>query len=116
MNLPILRLGAVKDVERFKEHLHSLGLDIPCDASIVPGPDSPLRQPLSRAGITLANRIAIQPMEGWDATRDGNISESMLRRWRRLGTSGAKLSWGCEAAAVSHAGRANPNQLLVSAT
>jgi 2,4-dienoyl-CoA reductase-like NADH-dependent reductase (Old Yellow Enzyme family) len=114
VNLPILRLGAVKDVERFKEHLHSLGLDIPCDASIVSGPDSPLRQPLTRAGITLANRIAIQPMEGWDATRDGNISESMLRRWRRLGTSGAKLIWGCEAAAVSHAGRANPNQLLVS--
>jgi NADPH2 dehydrogenase len=114
MNLPILRLGAVKDVERFKEHLHSLGLSVPCDLSIVAGPDSPLRQPLSRAGITLANRIAIQPMEGWDATRDGNISESMLRRWRRLGASGAKPIWGCEAAAVSHAGRANPNQLMAS--
>ena len=115
MNLPILRLGAVKNVERFKEHLYSLGLNIPCDSAIFTGPDSPLRQPLTRAGITLANRIAIQPMEGWDATRDGNISESMLRRWRRLGTSGAKLIWGCEAAAVSHAGRANPNQLMVSA-
>ena len=115
MDLPILRLGAVKDVERFKEHLRSLGLNIPCDSTIVSGPDSPLRQPLSRAGITLANRIAMQPMEGWDATRDGNISESMLRRWRRLGASGAKLIWGCEAAAVSHAGRANPNQLMVSA-
>jgi NADPH2 dehydrogenase len=115
VNLPILRLGAVKDVERFKEHLHSLGLDIPCDSSIITRSDSPLRQPLSRAGITLANRIAILPMEGWDATRDGNISESMLRRWHRLGTSGAKLIWGCEAAAVSHAGRANPNQLMVSA-
>jgi 2,4-dienoyl-CoA reductase-like NADH-dependent reductase (Old Yellow Enzyme family) len=115
VNLPILRLGAVKNVERFKEHLYSLGLNIPCDSSIFTGPDSPLRQPLSRAGITLANRIAIQPMEGWDATRDGNISESMLRRWHRLGTSGAKLIWGCEAAAVSHAGRANPNQLMVSA-
>jgi NADPH2 dehydrogenase len=115
VNLPILRLGAVKDVERFREHLHSLGLNIPCDSLIICGPDSPLRQPLSRAGITLANRIAIQPMEGWDATRDGNISESMLRRWHRLGGSGAKLIWGGEAAAVSHAGRANPNQLVVSA-
>ena len=114
MNLPILRLGAVKDVKRFKDHLHSLGLSIPCDSAILTGPDSPLRQPLSRAGITLANRIAIQPMEGWDATREGNISESMLRRWHRLGSSGAKLVWGCEAAAVSHAGRANPNQLIVS--
>ena len=114
MDLPILRLGAVKDVERFKQHLHSLGLNIPCDSSIVTAPDSPLQQPLSRAGITLANRIAMQPMEGWDATRDGNISESMLRRWHRLGSSGAKLIWGCEAAAVSHAARANPNQLMVS--
>src|SRR4029077_6556469 len=115
VNLPILRLGAVKDVERFREHLHSLGLYIPCDSLIIPGADSPLRQPLLRAGITLANRIAIQPMEGWDATRDGDISESMLRRWHRLGASGAKLIWGGEAAAVSHAGRANPNQLMVSA-
>jgi len=115
MNLPILRLGAVKDVVRFQQHLQSLGLEIPCDSKVVVGQDSPLRQPLSRSGITLTNRIAVQPMEGWDATGDGNISESMLRRWRRLGTSGAKLIWGCEAAAVSHAGRANPNQLMVAA-
>ena len=114
MNLPVLRLGTVKDVGRFKEHLRSLGLDIPCDSAIVSGPESPLRQPLSRAGISLPNRIAMHPMEGWDATADGNITESMLRRWRRLGTSGAKLIWGGEAAAVSHAGRANPNQLVVA--
>jgi NADPH2 dehydrogenase len=115
MNLPILRLGAVKDVARFQQHLQSLGLEVPCDSKVVVGQDSPLRQPLSRSGITLGNRIAVHPMEGWDATADGNISETMLRRWRRLGTSGAKLIWGCEAAAVSHAGRANPNQLMVAA-
>lgn len=114
MNLPILRLGTVKDVARFKEHLQSLGLDIPCDLTLASGPDSSLRQPLSRAGIHLLNRIAVHPMEGWDATADGNITESMLRRWRRLGRSGAKFVWGGEAAAVSHAGRANPNQLVVA--
>ena len=38
----------------------------------------------------------------------------MLRRWSRIGSSGAKLVWGGEAAAVSHAGRANPNQLVVA--
>jgi NADPH2 dehydrogenase len=115
MNLPVLRVGTVKDVARFQDHLRSLGLTIPCDSTVIAGSDSPLRQPLSRAGIHLANRIAVHPMEGWDATPDGNISESMLRRWRRLGSSGAKLVWGCEAAAVSHAGRANPNQLVVAA-
>ena len=114
MNLPVLRLGTIKDVTRFREHLHALGLQIPCDSMLVSGPDAPLRQPLLRSGITLANRIAVHPMEGWDATVDGNVTESMLRRWRRLGTSGAKLIWGGEAAAVSHAGRANPNQLMVA--
>jgi NADPH2 dehydrogenase len=114
MSLPILRLGTVKGVARFKEYLGSLGLKIPCDAELISGAESPLRQPLSRAGIKLANRIATHPMEGWDATADGNVTESMLRRWQRFGSSGAKLIWGGEAAAVSHAGRANPNQLVVA--
>ncbi len=115
MSLPILRLGTVRDVSRFRQHLRTLGLNIPCDSEVLSGAESPLLQPLSRGEIHLANRIAVHPMEGWDATPDGNISESMLRRWRRLGTSGAKLVWGGEAAAVSHAGRANPNQLAVGA-
>jgi len=114
MNLPVLRLGTVKDVTGFKEHLLSLGLVIPCDATLISGPESPLRQPLSRMGIKLPNRIAVHPMEGWDATADGSITESMLRRWRRLGASGGKLIWGGEAAAVSHTGRANPHQLVVA--
>src|SRR5258708_6315387 len=115
MSLPILRLGTFKDVSRFQQHLRTLGLNIPCDSEVISGPESPLLHPLSRGEINLANRIAVHPMEGWDATSDGNVSESMLRRWRRLGTSGAKLVWGGEAAAVSHAGRANPNQLVVAA-
>ncbi len=105
MSLPILRLGTVKDVSRFQQHLRTLGLNIPCDSEVISRPESPLLQPLSRGEINLANRIAVHPMEGWDATPDGNISESMLRRWHRLGTS----------AAVSHAGRANPSQLVVAA-
>jgi 2,4-dienoyl-CoA reductase-like NADH-dependent reductase (Old Yellow Enzyme family) len=36
-----------------------------------------------------------------------------FRRWRRFGASGAKLIWGGEAVAVSHEGRANPNQLAI---
>ena len=114
MSLPILRLGALKDVSRFREHLVSLGVEIPCDDEVLDGPSSSLQQPLSRGAILLANRIAVHPMEGWDATADGNITESMLRRWHRMGSSGAKLVWGGEAAAVSHAGRANPNQLLIA--
>src|SRR5215472_7725204 len=111
----ILRLGAVKQVEEFRQHLRLLGLEIPCDPDIQRGADhSPLLAALNRGGCKVANRIAINPMEGWDGTADGQPSEHTLRRWRRFGQSGAKLIWGGEAVAVRHEGRANPNQLVIS--
>jgi NADPH2 dehydrogenase len=110
----ILRLGTLKNVARFQEHLNALRLSIPCDHELASGPDSPLRKPLVKDQITIGNRIAVQPMEGWDGTLDGNPTENTLRRWRRFGSSGAKLIWGGEAVAVSHQGRANPNQLLAA--
>ena len=111
---PILRLGTVKSAAAFREHLHSLHLALPCDDGILTGQESPLRQPLVRGEIKIGNRIAVQPMEGWDGLADGNPSEHTIRRWQRFGSSGAKLIWGGEAVAVSHAGRANPNQLLAA--
>jgi NADPH2 dehydrogenase len=109
-----LRLGSVKNVSQFAEHLRALQLQIPCDPEILPAPDSPLFAPLTRGEIKIGNRIAINPMEGWDGTADGNPTENTLRRWRRFGQSGAKLIWGGEAVAISRTGRANPNQLLIA--
>jgi NADPH2 dehydrogenase len=111
---PILRLGTLKSVARFQEHVQSLQLNIPCDSEVVGGPESPLRRPLSRREIKIGNRIAVQPMEGWDGNADGNPSEHTLRRWKRFGQSGGKVIWGGEAVAVSHQGRANPNQLVIA--
>jgi NADPH2 dehydrogenase len=110
----ILRLGSVKDVGRFQSYLQALSLRIPCDPQIVTGAQSPLRRPLHRGPFKIGNRIAVQPMEGWDATPDGAPSENTVRRWQRFGRSGGKLIWGGEAVAVSHEGRANPNQLLAA--
>jgi NADPH2 dehydrogenase len=112
---PFLRLGRVKDVARFREHLDSLHLSIPCDDELASGLESPLRWPLINGELKVGNRIAVQPMEGWDGTLEGKPSESTLRRWQRFGRSGAKLIWGGEAVAVSHEGRANPNQLVIAA-
>jgi hypothetical protein len=109
-----LRLGSLKDVSRFQDHLRALNLRIPCDSEIVTGAQSPLRWPLERGPFKIGNRIAVQPMEGWDATPDGAPSENTVRRWQRFGRSGGKLIWGGEAVAVSHEGRANPNQLLAA--
>ena len=80
------------------------------------GPSSPLAQPLDVDGVRVGNRFCILPMEGWDGTKDGAPSPLTERRWRHFGTSGAKLIWGGEAVAVRAEGRANPNQLLISAT
>jgi len=113
--LPILRLGSVKEVQRFKDHLQALGLHLPCDSELISGADSPLRLPLERSGYKFGNRIAVQPMEGWDGLPDGNPSEYTIRRWERFGQSGASLIWGGEAVAVRHDGRANPNQLVIAA-
>jgi 2,4-dienoyl-CoA reductase-like NADH-dependent reductase (Old Yellow Enzyme family) len=110
----ILRLGSVKNVAQFAQHLRALRLQIPCDSEILGAAESPLFAPLSRGGIKIGNRFAINPMEGWDGTSDGKPTENTLRRWRRFGQSGAKLIWGGEAVAVSHGGRANPNQLVIA--
>jgi NADPH2 dehydrogenase len=110
----IQRLGSIRDVNHFEEHLAALRLTIPCDRELLRGAESPLAQPIVRGGIKIGNRFAVNPMEGWDGTSDGNPSEHTLRRWQRFGRSGAKLIWGGEAVAVCREGRANPNQLLAA--
>jgi 2,4-dienoyl-CoA reductase-like NADH-dependent reductase (Old Yellow Enzyme family) len=113
-NPAILRLGSVKDPLRFQAHLRSLQVAIPCDVELARTADSPFLLPLQRGGIKIGNRIAINPMEGWDGTPDGNPSELTYRRWQKFGASGAKLIWGGEAVAVSASARANPNQLVMA--
>lgn len=108
------RLGALRDVAAFRAHAAGAGATLPCDDVIPSGPASPLARPITLGGLTLANRIAIHPMEGWDGTPDGRPTEATFRRWRRFGESGAKLIWGGEAIAVRHDGRANPNQLFIN--
>jgi NADPH2 dehydrogenase len=110
----IVRLAALKNVSRFKDHLRSLCVNIPCDNELAFDQHSPLRQVLIREQLTIGNRIAVQPMEGWDGMPDGTPSEHTFRRWQRFGRSGGKLIWGGEAVAVSQEGRANPNQLLAA--
>jgi NADPH2 dehydrogenase len=113
----LTRIPSLRTVGEFQAHCRGLGLDVPCDESILRAPESPLSQCCARANIngkTIGNRIAIQPMEGWDGTTAGGVTEDVLRRWSRFGESGAKLIYGGEAMAVRPDGRANPNQLIIS--
>lgn len=86
----------------------ALGLDVRLTEDF-----APLRQPLSLAGRTLGNRLAIQPMEGCDGRLDGRPDELTFRRYDRFGAGGAKLIWG-EACAVVPEGRANTRQLVIN--
>ena len=72
---------------------------------------SPLAQPLALNSSKIApNRIAYQPMEGCDGTKDGRPDELTIRRYDRFAKGGAGLVW-VEAMAVAKEGRANPRQL-----
>ncbi len=113
----LTRVATLKTVADFRAHVASLGLDLPCEDAIVAGETSPLAQAIG--GVTIngkrvGNRWAIHPMEGWDGTTTGGVTEEMLRRWQRFGESGAKLIYGGEAMAVRPDGRANPNQIIIT--
>jgi len=113
-SLEITRIPSLKTVEAFGDHIRSLGIDLQFVPRISLGAASPLLRAYSWNGRTIANRWAVHPMEGWDATVTGGVTEPMMRRWRRFGESGAKLVWGGEAMAVRPDGRANPNQLILN--
>jgi NADPH2 dehydrogenase len=113
--LTIRRVASLRSVAAFRDHLASLGLELGFDEALQRAPDSPLSQPIERAGLRAGNRFAILPMEGWDGTIDGRPSDLTERRWKHFGESGAKLIWGGEAVAVREDGRANPNQLVIRA-
>src|SRR5215831_20880426 len=114
MKSSFVHIGGLRDIDAFQSHLRELNLEIPCDRELRSGSESPLGQPHRSIRFEIGNRFAIQPMEGWDGTPDGRPSDLTFRRWRNFGHSGAKLIWGGEAVAVSHDGRANPNQLLIN--
>lgn len=109
----LTKIASLKSPEAFRKHTKSLGIELPIDELLEVGDASPLSNSVPWNDRKIGNRIAVQPMEGWDGTWTGGITEPMKRRWERFGESGAKLIWGGEAMAVRPDGRANPNQLVI---
>ena len=93
--------------------MESLGIDMPIDAEVQSGTDSPLSGKHEVAGRVIGNSFAVLPMEGLDGTTEGLPTELTTRRWQRFGRSGAKLIWGGEAVSVCPEGRGNPRQLMM---
>lgn len=112
--MKITKIATLKTVESFRAYVESLGIDLQLEDSIESGPNSPLAEKWDLNGRSIGNRWAVHPMEGWDGTTTGGITEPMIRRWQRFGESGAKFIWGGEAMAVCPSGRANPNQIIIN--
>jgi len=112
---PFVRVGGVKTLEAFRVVCEGLGVELPVE-EMSGGVGSALGEAATVVinGKRAGNRVAIHPMEGWDGTVTGGVSEEMKRRWRRFGESGAKMICGGEAMAVRADGRANPHQLILT--
>lgn len=109
MNYP--KIASFKSRKAFCTYLAEEKIDIPLAKLTA---TSALATSTVCSGRTVGNRWAILPMEGWDCSEDGTPSELTQRRWMHFATSGAKLIYGTEAAAVMHTGRSNPRQLIAA--
>ncbi len=104
------RFFKFKTIESIRDAAAQLNLRLEFDTAL-----DPLWSPFHVHGRRVGNRLAIQPMEGCDATPDGQPGELTFRRFERFGSGGAKLIWG-EACAVVPEARANCRQLIIHAS
>jgi len=74
---------------------------------------SALARPIAIAGVTLPNRIAVQPMEGADSAPDGSPTDLTFRRYLRFARGGAGIIW-FEAVAIAPEVRSSPRQLMLT--
>ena len=99
---------AYKTLNELEINIKKLGLDIP----IYPRVEI-LQQRVHVHNLFLPNRLAIQPMEGFDANSDGSPGKLTYRRYERYAKGGAGLIW-FEATAINYDCRSNPHQLVLS--
>ncbi|WP_266368772.1 oxidoreductase [Tellurirhabdus rosea] len=109
------RMAQMKTATDLRNYLQTNSIELPFDDTLLPPAESPFGQPIPlKSGKTVGNSLCILPMEGWDGTLDGRPTEFTRARWKKFAISGAKLLFGCEAVAVTHTGKANPNQLVMN--
>ena len=95
------------DGDSLRRALEELDLRLPWSDDL-----APLLVPTDIGGKRIPNRLAVHPMEGFDANADGSPGALALRRYKRYASGGAGLIW-FEATAVTSDGRSNPYQLYL---
>ncbi|MDP8207074.1 MAG: hypothetical protein P9L92_10455 [Candidatus Electryonea clarkiae] len=97
-----------KNGEDLLKKADELGIELPFLTTL-----DPLFQTAQIGSKTIPNRLAVQPMEGFDSNDDGSPSELTFRRYRRYAMGGSGLIW-FEATSISQEGRSNPHQLMLT--
>ena len=109
-------MAQLKTASDLRNYLQISAVSLPFDETLLPPASSPFNRVIElKSGRTIGNSLCILPMEGWDGTPDGRPTAFTRNRWTKFAVSGAKLLFGCEAVAVNHSGKANPNQLVLNA-
>jgi 2,4-dienoyl-CoA reductase (NADPH2) len=94
-----------KTINELLQKSKELGLNLPYSDDL-----TPLTSSICIEGFKVANRMAVQPMEGHDSEYDGSPSHLTRRRYMRYAEGGSGILW-FEAFSVSSDGRSNPHQL-----
>jgi len=97
-----------KNLEELKSELKRLNISLPLNSNT-----ENLKDYILINGRKLANRLVIQPMEGFDANLNGSPSDLTFRRYKRYAKGGVGLIW-FEATAISEDCRSNDHQLVLS--
>jgi len=96
---------AFQSSEALLQKASDLGIELPFQTDL-----SPLFEGITLGSKKITNRLAVQPMEGYDADSDGSPSDLTFRRYKRFARGGSALLW-FEATSVVPEGRSNPRQL-----
>ncbi len=108
-------MAQLKTAGDLQNYLIKNDIDLPFDDTLLPPAENPFNRSIPlKSGKIIGNSLCILPMEGWDGTLDGRPTDFTRNRWKKFAISGAKLLFGCEAVAVCHTGKANPNQLVLN--
>lgn len=97
-----------KSIEDLKEEFQKLGLKIPIRLET-----DILKESIISEHLSVANRLTIQPMEGFDASLDGSPGDLTFRRYKRYAEGGTGLIW-FEATAITENAKSNPHQLAIN--
>ncbi len=97
-----------KKLSQIKNTIDKLDLNLPISTDL-----SVLKSSKKFLNTFVPNRLGIQPMEGFDAKKNGSPSELTRRRYKRYAKGGAGLIW-VEATAFMAQGRSNAHQLIIN--